>query len=352
MGQLCGGVGIETPKVDMEKVGSLIETCIKEIPKDVEKNEREFAEEIKKCSGKDFMVPDSTLKLNDKSSKEDIHKAAIISACGSKIRDQIKEQVWGQIEPEVSSQIPAETPSFVKNKALDAARIPVDKAVDAAVDKVLEKLQQANDANNEEKKGGDYGGDQDEKKAMALKLPSSYEGTYTASGGASFDVTSGGNNIKWPSGTGTTVPLTTFVTSSPENAGTTNNSTIPLKRCFTFNNVGSPSKSWVIHYNDTTLTRLQFTSTNNTGWVGTWTSSRDGSFTIQEPSAGTFTLTRNSNTHSCTFIDQTNLTNVMLSHFDSSSQPCIVVLTASNGISIIKNASNGAWTTQAFDKTA
>ena len=157
-----------------------------------------------------------------------------------------------------------------------------------------------------------------------MGLSGGFVGTYTASGGTNFDVTSGGDNIKWPSNTGTTVPLSTF----DDNAGSTNHSTIPLRRLFTFNNVGSPSKAWVVNYNDNALTRLSFGSTDNDGFVGTWTSARDGSFTIQQPVAGTYTLTRNGNTHSCLFIDQTNLTNVLLSHFDSSSQPAAIARAA------------------------
>ena len=79
---------------------------------------------------------------------------------------------------------------------------------------------------------------------------------------------------------------------------------------------------------------------------------RDGSFTIQEPVPGAYTLTRNGNTHDCLFVDATNLTNVMLSNFDSFSQPVVVVLTNTHSISIIKNAANGPWATEAFDKTA
>jgi len=79
---------------------------------------------------------------------------------------------------------------------------------------------------------------------------------------------------------------------------------------------------------------------------------RDGSFTIQEPVPGAYTLTRNGNTHDCLFVDATNLTNVMLSNFDSFSQPVVVVLTNTHSISIIKNAANGPWSTEAFDKTA
>jgi hypothetical protein len=149
MGGLCGGMAPEAPKVDMEKVGNLIETCIKEIPKDVENKENyEFPNEIRKaCSEnppKDFQVPDTVplIKLNDKSSKEEIRKAAVISACGSKLRDQIKEQVWSQVEGEVNEQLnKTSAPQFAKNQALKAAQIPVDKAVDTAIDKVLEKLQ-------------------------------------------------------------------------------------------------------------------------------------------------------------------------------------------------------------------
>ena len=185
-----------------------------------------------------------------------------------------------------------------------------------------------------------------------MGLISGFVGTYTASGGTpNFDVINNADNIKWPSTTGTSVSLTAY----DDNAGITNNSTIPLKRVFTFNDVGSPSKAWLIHYQDSTLTRLSFTSTNNTGWVGTW-HDRDSQFTIQQTAQGTYTLTRNGNTHNCTFIDATNLTNVMTSFFDSSSQPVVVVLTNStaNGgaISIISNASNGAWTSQEFAKTS
>jgi len=178
---------------------------------------------------------------------------------------------------------------------------------------------------------------------------SGFSGTYTLSS-SSFVVTSDGNNIQWEGSSN--IFLAGFVSTTPENAGTTNNASIPLRRVFVFNNVGSPSKSWPIHSSDSALTRLTFTSNNNNGWVGTW-NDRDGAqFTIQEPVSGTFTLTRNGNTHNCSFIDQTNLTNVMLSYFDSASQPCVVVRTANSGISIIKNAANGEWIYSQYDKTS
>ena len=173
-----------------------------------------------------------------------------------------------------------------------------------------------------------------------------YAGTYTL-GASSFVVASDGNNIQWEGSSNV------FLSTVTNNVGTTNNSSSPLlKRVFAFNDVGAPSKSWPIHYNDTALTRLNFTSTGNNGWVGTWTNSRDGSFTIQQPVAGTYTLTRNGTTHSCLFIDATNLTNVMPSHFDSSTNPAVLVKTATSAVSVILNASNGAWAYALYNKTS
>src|ERR1041385_6570537 len=112
-----------------------------------------------------------------------------------------------------------------------------------------------------------------------MGLPTSFAGTYTLSS-SSFVVTSDGNNVQWPGSSN--ILLTVFVTTTPPNVGTTNDASIPLRRVFAFNNVGSPSKCWPIHYNDNALTRKTYTSTDNNGWVGTW-DDRDGAqFTIQE----------------------------------------------------------------------
>ncbi len=181
-----------------------------------------------------------------------------------------------------------------------------------------------------------------------------YSGTYVSASNQ-FTVSLDNNNVSWDLSSNMT--LTTIC----DNVGNTNNSSLPLKRLFTFNNNGNPitaSKAWVIDSNDNTLSRLGFTSSNNVGWVGTWTSSRDGSFTIQSSGvAGSYTVTRNNHTYDCIWIDQTKLTNVVLSKFydNSTEKPVALVLTnASDGggaISAILNAANGAWVTEIFNKS-
>jgi hypothetical protein len=162
MGAVCGALGGDVPEVniDMEKVAELTETAIKEIPKQVAENEEQFPKEIAKPENKDGFTPDdTTVKLTKESTKEDIRKAAIISAFGGTARDEIKESVWGGIEPEAEGQIPEDTPGMLKKQALKAARIPVDKAVDAALDKALEKMQSGDAAGGDEAAPGDDAGD-------------------------------------------------------------------------------------------------------------------------------------------------------------------------------------------------
>jgi hypothetical protein len=140
MGALCGGANVPKVEVDMEAVGQSIVDALKDIPSEVAKNEAQFPHDISKADPEPFQPGDTTMKLNKESTKEDIRKAAVLSACGGKLRETVKDTVWDQIEPKLKEQIPAETPAFLSKKALEVARKPVDDAVDKAIDNVIEKL--------------------------------------------------------------------------------------------------------------------------------------------------------------------------------------------------------------------
>eukprot|EP00483_Globobulimina_turgida_P000763 UN00763 len=129
-------------EIDMEAVGEAIVDAVKGIPDNIEKNEREFPGEIANCNDDEWPVPDTTMTLNNKSTKEEIRDACIISACGAAVKDAIKDSIWGQFEPTIDEQLgqiePA-VPEAMKTKAKDKFKEKtIDPLVDAAVDKCLE----------------------------------------------------------------------------------------------------------------------------------------------------------------------------------------------------------------------
>ncbi len=66
------GLEAPEPELDMEKVGELIETAIKDIPKAVKKNEADFPKQIKKADPDPFVPTDNTMKLTKESTEKDI----------------------------------------------------------------------------------------------------------------------------------------------------------------------------------------------------------------------------------------------------------------------------------------
>ncbi len=109
----CIGGGIEAPVPDAEKMQELITMAVKEIPKQIKKNDAQFPKDIKKAGSEPFTAPDTTIKLTSESTKEEIHKASIASAFGGKARDEVKDQVWGGLEEDLEGQLPEDAPGLV-----------------------------------------------------------------------------------------------------------------------------------------------------------------------------------------------------------------------------------------------
>eukprot|EP01083_Nonionella_stella_P069788 186245_1 len=133
--------------IDMEAVGESIVDAVKAIPENIEKNKREFPGELRNCEEKEWDVPDTTMKLKKEATPQEIDEAAIVSACGTAVKDAIKDSIWGQIEgkvDEVLAEVEPALPDKIKNGAKDKFKEKtIDPLVDAAVDKCLDAAKDA-----------------------------------------------------------------------------------------------------------------------------------------------------------------------------------------------------------------
>ena len=96
MGCVSGVPGIPTApeiELDMDAVGEAITDAIKDIPDNIDKNLREFPDEVKNCQEEKWAVPDTTMELAKDYTQDQLTEAAIVSACGAAVKQAIQVNI-------------------------------------------------------------------------------------------------------------------------------------------------------------------------------------------------------------------------------------------------------------------
>ena len=91
-GSLPGMPEVPEIELDTDAIEGAIQEQCEAIPENVEKNIRNFPDEVRKCDGDEWEVEGTkgTLKLKKEYTEAELVTAAIVSACGEAVREAMK----------------------------------------------------------------------------------------------------------------------------------------------------------------------------------------------------------------------------------------------------------------------